>query len=168
MRTRTRTCYVFIELNVDTKFDLCTANLSLQFLVDSHDLFIVMVSITLTAGSTFMYLKNTYYSFLINSQRCSEISQKFNAGQRATFPFTYVLLLSLMHLIHISLFILKLMITVKNPLITQPSTRKKGVKYSIHPTILVIIYRKDPRNTKKCSILHVHVSLFPNSLLSLP
>ena len=94
-----------------------------------------------------------------------------NAGQRAIFPFTYVLLLSLMHLIHISLFISKLMITVKNPLITQPSTRKKGVNYSIHPTILVIIYfffLKDPRNTKKCSILHVHVCLFPNSLLSVP
>ena len=46
-------------------------------------------------------------------------------GQRATFPFIYVLLLSLMHLIHISLFISKLTITVKNPLIMQPSTKKK-------------------------------------------
>ena len=48
-----------------------------------------------------------------------------NMGQRATFPFIYVLLLSLMHLIHISLFISKLTITVKNPLIMQPSTKKK-------------------------------------------
>ena len=46
-------------------------------------------------------------------------------GQRATFPFIYVLLLSLMHLIHISLFISKLTIAVKNPLIMQPSTKKK-------------------------------------------
>ena len=79
---------MFIELNVDTKFDLCTANLSLQFLVESHDLFIVMVSIT--AGSTFMYLKNTYYSFLINSQRCSKISQKFNVWPAlCTLPVSF-------------------------------------------------------------------------------
>ena len=67
---------MFVELNVDTNFDLCTANLSLQFLVDSHDLFIVMVSITV--GSSVINMKNTYYSFLINPQRCSKTSQKFN------------------------------------------------------------------------------------------
>ena len=67
---------MFIELNVDTMFDLCTLNLSLEFLVDSHDLFIVMVLIT--AGSTVMYLKNTIHSCLVNSQLCLKISQKFN------------------------------------------------------------------------------------------
>ena len=83
---------MFVELSVDTNFDLCTANLSLQFLVDLHDLFIVMVSITV--GSTVINMKNTYYSFLIDPQQCSKTSQKFNEWP-AFFKHVLSLLISL-------------------------------------------------------------------------